>query len=205
MRIFKTETPAFQFFCKFIGKIITPNQISVLGVILALPLVPWYFYGGVKEKGICLFLFVFCYYLDRLDGAVARACNCVSDLGKIIDPFCDKLRYYLPQLSFLYLWIIPAFQQTNLPAFYSLLALDVFSTLERGFKTSSAQGANLFGKAKTFFCAWNFFFLLLEDFLSHAAQDKIEIPSLVPAANICLFLALGLAIFSVGKRVFRKN
>jgi len=72
-----------------------PNAISFWrGVIGILAM---YFYANSVDMDfqiLSIYLFVFSAILDKTDGDVARKCNLVTESGKIIDPFFDKITYF---------------------------------------------------------------------------------------------------------------
>ena len=65
-----------------------PNQISAARLVLAFVffgLVPWQFYWAA------LIVFVVAAGTDWVDGWYARKYNLVTKLGRVLDPFCDKI------------------------------------------------------------------------------------------------------------------
>lgn len=65
-----------------------PNALSVLRVIL----IPFFVYFFLVNKIIISVVFLFVSALsDALDGLIARKFNQITELGKILDPFADKL------------------------------------------------------------------------------------------------------------------
>lgn len=75
---------------------ISPNAVSIFRAVLALPILMLLYFD---LKGASIALFVLAAILDYWDGALARGRNLVSDLGKFLDPMCDK--------AFLALLLIP--------------------------------------------------------------------------------------------------
>lgn len=67
-----------------------PNAMSVLRLLL-IPFIIWMY---VEERyAISVGLVVLSAVSDMLDGLVARKLNMISDLGKFLDPVCDKLTH----------------------------------------------------------------------------------------------------------------
>lgn len=66
-----------------------PNLLSLFRILL-LPLIVWLYVFKENYYAAILVLLV-SGLTDIVDGFVARRFNMVSDLGKIIDPFADKL------------------------------------------------------------------------------------------------------------------
>ena len=71
-------------------KIITiPNILSIIRICL-IPIVAW-FYCAEKNYVLAGSILILSGITDLADGYIARHYNMESDLGKIIDPFADKL------------------------------------------------------------------------------------------------------------------
>jgi CDP-diacylglycerol--serine O-phosphatidyltransferase len=68
-----------------------PNWICVWRVPLGLFGLWLYFKTSHDFLGILIFTIAA--VLDGVDGLIARACNLVTNLGKELDPLCDKLTY----------------------------------------------------------------------------------------------------------------
>ena len=68
-----------------------PNILSFFRIALV-PLIAWcYLKGQYIESMILLIVSAL---TDVIDGIIARKCNMISDFGKIIDPFADKLTQF---------------------------------------------------------------------------------------------------------------
>lgn len=71
-----------------------PNLITIARILLA-PVFLWLlFVAGHDDVGLRIVvavLFVFAIATDGVDGYLARSRNLVTDLGKILDPFADKV------------------------------------------------------------------------------------------------------------------
>ena len=65
-----------------------PNFMSIFRVVL-LPFIIWTYRKGSYD--IAVALLIVSAVTDALDGVIARKFNMVSDLGKMLDPLCDKL------------------------------------------------------------------------------------------------------------------
>ena len=65
-----------------------PNFMSFFRVVL-LPFIIWTYAKGSYD--VAVGLLILSGITDALDGVIARKFNMVSDLGKMLDPFCDKL------------------------------------------------------------------------------------------------------------------
>ncbi|MBE6998526.1 MAG: CDP-alcohol phosphatidyltransferase family protein [Ruminococcaceae bacterium] len=65
-----------------------PNFMSIFRVVL-LPFIIWTYWKGSYDVAVALL--IVSAVTDVLDGIIARRFNMVSDLGKMLDPLCDKL------------------------------------------------------------------------------------------------------------------
>ena len=65
-----------------------PNALSVLRILI-IPFFAWYFLHD--QLGIAVVLLVLSGLSDCVDGLIARKLNQVTELGKMLDPFADKL------------------------------------------------------------------------------------------------------------------
>ncbi len=87
------------------------NLISFVRILLAIPI--FYYVSNITEimgaRYILLSLYFFAFLTDIADGYFARKFNQISELGKIIDPFADKVLVILIVAYLYYFEIIPAF------------------------------------------------------------------------------------------------
>ena len=67
-----------------------PNFMSIFRVVL-LPFIIWTYWKGSYD--VAVGLLILSAVTDVLDGVIARKFNMVSDLGKMLDPLCDKLTH----------------------------------------------------------------------------------------------------------------
>ena len=74
----------------FQGRIFTiPNLLSSIRILL-IPVFLW-FYLAKDDITATVILLALSALTDMLDGFIARHFNCISDLGKALDPVADKL------------------------------------------------------------------------------------------------------------------
>ncbi len=65
-----------------------PNFMSFFRVVL-LPFIIWTYWKGSYD--VAVGMLIVSAITDALDGVIARKFNMVTDLGKMLDPLCDKL------------------------------------------------------------------------------------------------------------------
>ena len=84
-----------------------PNFMSLFRLTLV-PFIVWIYWRG--EYGAAAGLVLLSAVTDILDGRIARKCNMVSDLGKMLDPVCDKLTHAALLICLVrryrYVWIV---------------------------------------------------------------------------------------------------
>lgn len=87
------------------GRIINlPNFLSLLRIIL----IPWFlYYYHAGQFAVAITIMVVAILTDWFDGRAARWTNDVSETGKILDPFADKLCLGSAALYFLWIGRLP--------------------------------------------------------------------------------------------------
>ena len=84
-----------------------PNFMSFFRVVL-LPFIIWTYWKVSYD--VAVGLLILSAVTDALDGVIARKFNMVSDLGKMLDPLCDKLTQAALMiclaLRYWYVWIV---------------------------------------------------------------------------------------------------
>lgn len=186
------------------SKNITPNDVTVSRTIMFLAVIIVWGIARYYEWHILLLILLVVsvpiWFLDMVDGDLARVTNQMTEKGKWLDPLADKIKFYLamfamsPDLSFIQWFMI-----------LIIFAFDVLSTLQRGFDStkkvdSTIVGANIFGKMKLVFqvvtiIAFALYIYAKEmHFLTFAEY-------MYYLANISLILAIILALVSVWQRI----
>lgn len=121
-----------------------PNLLSMFRLAL-IPIIVWV-YVGKNAHILATALIVLSGLTDIADGKIARKYNMVSDLGKVLDPFADKLT----QFSMLFCLVTRFYWVWYLIAFFVVKeltqALMAYVVLRKKEKVESAQW---FGKAST--------------------------------------------------------
>ena len=165
----------------FIPRSVTPNQVTVMRIILT-PLVVALLWYKVYALGLVVFLVAS--LTDAIDGAMARTRNQITDMGKMLDPAADKLLIGSVAVVLISHTLGWAFALT-------LLAAESLSVV-RGI-LAYAKGvvlqANSWGKVKMILEVVAVSVLLLGILLN--------IPVLFDVAAVILVIAMGLALVSV--------
>ena len=132
------------------GKIWTiPNLMSMFRLVLV-PFIIWA-YVGLENTTLTIILLAVSALTDVLDGRIARRFNMISDLGKALDPFADKVT----QVCVILCLAIKLAIREN-PLLWILLGICVFRELCMGVlgyitirKTGKVPGARWYGKVST--------------------------------------------------------
>ena len=71
-----------------------PNILSTIRLLMV-PLFAWIFFSDIPNNGFwAVAVFIAAGLTDILDGYLARRNNWITDVGKILDPFADKLMQF---------------------------------------------------------------------------------------------------------------
>lgn len=100
-----------------------------------------------NRQDLCAAVFLLSGFTDIADGYLARKLNCISDLGKLLDPIADKLTY---AVAFLCLW-----SKGRIPPYLLIVFLTVQIAQGAGAlflykRKSTVVCSNYFGKAAGF-------------------------------------------------------
>ncbi len=156
-----------------------PNSISFIRLPLACIAISLYHFW-YRDAGI--WLYVFTAILDATDGIFARWVWLVSTFGKSLDPFIDKLTYFIPLIYF-------ALQGNISPVLvFIFIIIDTAGQFSRVIlkKYNIPTQANIFGKLKTTFVFLFIFYLMLA--LPNESLEK---------NNIAIIIAILFALFSI--------
>ncbi|MBI5004593.1 MAG: CDP-alcohol phosphatidyltransferase family protein [Candidatus Lloydbacteria bacterium] len=170
---------------RFFARYTTANIITAGRCLVALLMIPVWILGGLNGQIFALVLWAGCWYLDAVDGVMAREEGQASEVGKWLDPLADKIQFYSTMSLFL--------NYCDLFVLGGLFFADGYSTIKRGFgKQTAVVGANGFGKGKTV--------LQIIAFFSFSLAELSVFPIFVASGNILLYGACGCAIVSIIKR-----
>lgn len=159
-----------------------PNLLSVLRILM-IPVIVWLY---IKEKNYraATAVIILSGLTDVADGIIARKCNMVSDLGKILDPIADKLTQgtLIISLSLKYpkmIWLVALFTAKEF-----IMALLGYITIRN---TDSVNSAKWYGKLSTFVLYASMILMILIPDLPAFVVDTLIV---LCAAILCLSLAM---------------
>ncbi|MBI2046321.1 MAG: CDP-alcohol phosphatidyltransferase family protein [Parcubacteria group bacterium] len=169
----------------FLARRTTANKVTIARCSVALLMIPVWFFGGWHARFFAACVWGVCWYLDAIDGIMAREEGQASETGKWLDPLADKIQFYSTILLF---W-----NECDLIALGGLFIADGYSTVERGFgKKMAVVGANSFGK-------WKMVMQIVALF-SFIIAELFSFSFLIIIANGALFVGCGFAFVSILKR-----
>ena len=164
-----------------------PNILSVVRILLV-PVFVYLFMSG--HKAVAVAVFIFSGFTDVLDGYIARKYNYISNLGKFLDPFADKLTQFTAFICLYLTNLVPLW----MPVVYFLKelgttigALVVFRNRKKVVKS------NIFGKLATFFV----FAFVCFDIVFGKAVPELVIDVLCVA--ICVYFVFACVMYIIGE------
>jgi phosphatidylglycerophosphate synthase len=141
----KTAAKASELIGKLLGWLpLDPNSITITSIFVAFFGFLAAFEGGLAGNAMALVLFAIAFFLDAVDGAIARAKNLVSKEGGFIDGIADRMVEF-----FLILSILQFFRFDEYPQI-ATIAILFFGTCMTSFVKAYAehQGVMSHEKAK---------------------------------------------------------
>lgn len=159
-----------------------PNVLSIIRICLVFVFIPLFFTGYIYAA---MLVFLIAGATDVVDGYLARRNNWITDLGKILDPFADKLMQCTVLIclclkKFIPIWfVIPFFVKELLTLLLGAIVIK---------RRSVAVVSKWYGKLTVclFYLTVCVSILFKDFFTTH------------PAMGVVLFLpAIGFAIFSM--------
>ena len=98
-----------------------PNVLTSLRILMV-GAFAYFFASG--QYLFCLITIVVAFFTDLLDGYLARRNNWISNLGKILDPFADKLFIITAIVCFFFGgWLMPSWGGTWMPLLVLILVV----------------------------------------------------------------------------------
>lgn len=167
---------------RFFPSRITPNQITMVRIILT-PIVIFVILYGNYKLGIILFLLAA--FTDALDGSLARTRNRVTRFGMMADPFADK--FLIGSMVFLLV-----FRYFNIYLGIAVLGIEIILIVTAWIskvKFKTIRMANGWGKIKMIL-------QVLAVFLTLMAL-LFEFPLLLTIAAWMFGIAVGFAVVSL--------
>ena len=154
--------------------------------MVLIPFIIWTYVRG--EYRIAAALLLLSGVTDVLDGVIARKFDMVSDLGKVLDPFCDKLTHAALLICLLtrYPYVWPAFV---LLAFKELATATLGAIAVR--RHATIHGAKWYGKVCTVVFECSMFVL----FLFPEIPERVMLGILGLCCVMMLFSLIMYAIF----------
>ncbi len=132
-----------------------PNFMSFFRIVL-LPFIVWTYWKGSYDVAVALL--ILSAITDAFDGVIARKFNMVTDLGKMLDPFCDKLTHaallICLALRYWYVWLVFALLAVKE---LTMFALGTAAIRHRG----AVHSAQWYGKVCTVILETSMAFLIL--------------------------------------------
>ena len=144
----------FLFIKPYWPRIISPNQITYIRIIMGGLLFVLLFFFGIENKLLIVSLFCVGVLTDLFDGSVARGLDKVTQFGTTLDPVADRILIIPIAIYSLYesqRWLL-----------LSLLLIEMFNAITSVFyKSKEAYKANIFGKTKMVLMSVVFIIILI--------------------------------------------
>ena len=152
----KTDAPAEEFSLRKSAVFNLPNRITLSRLMLA---IVFFVLLSHRHFNVALIVFFVAVITDWLDGYFARKWDLITDLGRIVDPFVDKVIICGAFIIFLNIakgviapWMVIV-----------IVAREFFVSSIRGFSESKGVkfASNIWGKTKMFIQSWTICALIL--------------------------------------------
>lgn len=122
-----------------------PNLLSLVRLLLVPVFVVLFLKGHTMEAAI---VFIFSGFTDVLDGFIARKFNCISNLGKVLDPLADKLTQFSAFICLYITELVPLWMPVVYFAKELATAIGALFVFKKG---KVVVKSHVFGKLATFF------------------------------------------------------
>lgn len=204
MDILMWKTYYHSFLWYLASKNVTPNDVTVARTIaFLLVVVLWIMFRLYVENWtllILIFVSVPIWLFDMVDGDLARTTNQMTERGKWLDPFADKIKFY----AIMFVMGIMDLGLIVVGLTILMGTLDFLSTYFRKFQKTGDKGANIFGKLKLVFQVFAIIGFALHIYLLE--YDFTQFNDWVYRIALwSLIAAILLATISVIKRLFTKK
>ena len=156
---------------------LTSIRIALAGVFA-------YFFAQDNHDA-CMITFAVSMLTDVLDGAIARKFNCISDLGKILDPLADKLTLLTISICFFSSGLIPKYMLIAIIVKESLMLIGGVIML----RNKAVAYSDKFGKAATTLFSTSIVMALLKEYPAFAFLGNLYV-AVFGFSIICSFVAL---------------
>lgn len=117
------------------------NKLTLLRIMLVPFFMLFIFIDHAFTRIIALFVFIGASLTDLYDGKLARQKNCVTDLGKFMDPLADKLLVSAAFISFVDL------KELNIPAWMVIIIISR-EFIITGLRTVAASKGQILAAGK---------------------------------------------------------
>jgi len=152
----KTDAPVEEFSLRKSAVFNLPNRITLSRLLLA---IVFFVLLSHRYFNVALAIFFIAVVTDWLDGYLARKWDLSTDLGRIVDPFVDKVIICGAFIIFIHIakdviapWMVIV-----------IVAREFFVSSIRGFSESKGVkfASNIWGKTKMFIQSWTICALIL--------------------------------------------
>lgn len=157
-----------------------PNILSMIRILLV-PIIVWvYFDETINNHYLIALVLVFLSAItDVLDGTIARKCNMITNLGKILDPIADKLTQFVVVFCLACDYPLMIVVATIIFAKEILMLIGAVIFYKRGNETPYARW---WGKLTTVVLYTTMCLYILSSFLDVVLPDWIS----VTAISLCI-------------------
>lgn len=165
-----------------------PNILVYIRILLMPVFVTLYINATGRAGYIAAFVVMaLAFVTDFLDGQIARRFNCVTELGKIIDPVADKLYQFAVALCLMIKY--PAMTSVAVVLFVKEISMGIMGLvlISKGGKIS---GAKWYGKISTGFVDLSMVFLLMAPLFGITVSNAATNALIYACDAILIFAAI---------------
>jgi cardiolipin synthase len=170
-----------------------PNIFSVIRILL-IPIFVILFFSSFKNHNIVsALILIFSGFTDVLDGYIARKYNLITDLGKLLDPFADKLTQATVCICLVIQNIAPYWLLIIFVVKELLMIVGGARIVKRGIEISSSKW---FGKVATVVFFLVMTSIILFDLKGEIVVIMILISLVFMIFSFFMYLSIFLKLFS---------